>query len=377
MTEYDYQKRVGKEDIERVNMIISQHHELIKVLDDMPLWILILNKTRQAVYFNQKIQEDLSIADKWELLGARPGEIFSCQHAWADDAGCGNSDFCRYCGAVKSIRNSHFGKKDIQECRLLVNDHKLISALDLEVTSSPLWLDSEELTMFSIMDISAMHRSLYIEKTFLHDIRNTAGAIVSSTQLIAEEDDPEIRNELIALLTPTAQQLINEINAQQEIRNAELGQWTPTKSESKSSAIIEEVINTCQHYIIDGEIEIGTNVDVFNLNSEVTLLKRVLINMVKNAIEASSEGDKIEVLARNLNNVSALFSVYNSKYISEEVRLQLFHRNFSTKGKNRGLGTYSIKMITENYLQGKVSVQSDKTNGTVFSIIIPINNIID
>jgi sensor histidine kinase regulating citrate/malate metabolism len=52
----------------------------------------------------------------------------------------------------------------------------------------------------------------------------------------------------------------------------------------------------------------------------------------------------------------------------EEVKMQLFQRSFSTKGEGRGIGTYSIRLLTENYLNGKVSFISNKTDGTVFSV---------
>ncbi len=375
MTEYDFRDRVDKEEIQRVHDIISEHKELLAIINDLPIWILILNKTRQTVYFNAKLGKDLHVEDKFQILGLRPGELFSCQHAWLDDAGCGNSDFCQYCGALKSIRNSHFGLKDVQECRLLVNKEEQISAFDLEVSSSPLTVDSEDLTLFSILDISAQNRSLFIEKTFLHDIRNTAAAIVSNTELISDEDDPEMKDELIQLLIPTAHQLIEEISAQQEIRKAELGEWEPNSIKADSRTIVDEVINTSKHYIIGTDIKITKSVEHITLNTDSVLLKRVLINMLKNAIEASTNGDVINISCKNLNDVSVLFSVHNMKYIPSDIRLQLFHRTFSTKGNNRGLGTYSIKMITENYLHGKVTVQSDKESGTLFSVIIPINNI--
>jgi sensor histidine kinase regulating citrate/malate metabolism len=48
--------------------------------------------------------------------------------------------------------------------------------------------------------------------------------------------------------------------------------------------------------------------------------------------------------------------------------MQLFQRSFSTKGTGRGLGTYSIRLLTENYLEGKVSFVSNEAEGTVFSI---------
>lgn len=244
----------------------------------------------------------------------------------------------------------------------------------MEVTATPTNIDGEELTIFSILDISAFNRSLYIEKTFLHDIGNTVAALITNADLIANEDDLEFREELIQLLVPTAHQLMNEISAHHEIRKAELGEWNIETTAVSSLTLLKEAINICKHYIVGSEItlEIDNSSQNFELITEVALLKRVVINMLKNAIEASQDGDSVTILCKNKNNESALFSVHNNKYIPEDVRMQLFHRSFSTKGKGRGLGTYSIKLLTENYLNGSVSVESDKESGTVFSAIIPI-----
>ena len=52
----------------------------------------------------------------------------------------------------------------------------------------------------------------------------------------------------------------------------------------------------------------------------------------------------------------------------DDIQLQIFQRSFSTKGLTRGLGTYSVKLLTENYLKGKVSFMSNALEGTVFSV---------
>ena len=65
------------------------------------------------------------------------------------------------------------------------------------------------------------------------------------------------------------------------------------------------------------------------------------------------------------------FTVYNATEMSEEAKFQLFHRSFSTKGENRGLGTYSIKLFTDQYLNGEVEFISEKGKGTTFYLKIP------
>jgi sensor histidine kinase regulating citrate/malate metabolism len=48
--------------------------------------------------------------------------------------------------------------------------------------------------------------------------------------------------------------------------------------------------------------------------------------------------------------------------------MQVFMRSFSTKGVQRGLGTYSMKILGEQYLGGKVDFETNPKNGTTFYI---------
>ncbi|MFH1754786.1 MAG: hypothetical protein ABIA59_03700 [Candidatus Latescibacterota bacterium] len=50
---------------------------------------------------------------------------------------------------------------------------------------------------------------------------------------------------------------------------------------------------------------------------------------------------------------------------------QLINRAFSTKGNDRGWGAYSIKLITEQYLDGEVSFISSAEEGTTFKARYP------
>jgi signal transduction histidine kinase len=54
-----------------------------------------------------------------------------------------------------------------------------------------------------------------------------------------------------------------------------------------------------------------------------------------------------------------------------DVQLQVFQRFFSTKGAGRGLGTYSIRLLTERYLKGNVSFTSSPEEGTTFRVCYP------
>jgi signal transduction histidine kinase len=97
------------------------------------------------------------------------------------------------------------------------------------------------------------------------------------------------------------------------------------------------------------------------------LLQRVIINLLKNALEATPLNGTVTTGIRN-NDDKIIFWVKNDQLIPKDVQMQLFQRSFSTKGAGRGLGSYSIRLLTENYLEGKVNFISNETDRTMFSI---------
>lgn len=137
---------------------------------------------------------------------------------------------------------------------------------------------------------------------------------------------------------------------------------------------MEEIINMLSCRSIKKGKSVIINEDALDLDfsTDSTLLKRVLTNMIKNALEASPQNEQVTVNTY-LNQDKLVFSVHNNTFIPHTVQLQLFQRSFSTKGKGRGIGTYSMKLFGERYLKGKVWFTSTENEGTYFYIEIPIN----
>ena len=93
--------------------------------------------------------------------------------------------------------------------------------------------------------------------------------------------------------------------------------------------------------------------------------------MTKNALEASRNGDTVTI-GCCLFEGKVRFFVNNQIYISRDIQLNLFKRSFSTKGAGRGLGTYSMKLLTEKFLGGTVSFVSEPVKGTTFYADYPL-----
>ena len=82
--------------------------------------------------------------------------------------------------------------------------------------------------------------------------------------------------------------------------------------------------------------------------------------------------DGVVILGCNLQDGHVLFWAHNEAYMPRDIQLQVFKRSFSTKGANRGLDTYSIKLLSEKYLKGEVEFESTKKGGTVLKVQYPL-----
>jgi signal transduction histidine kinase len=111
--------------------------------------------------------------------------------------------------------------------------------------------------------------------------------------------------------------------------------------------------------------------DLAELSTDPTLLRRVMGNLLKNALEATEPGQTVTVgCSPALAGVE--LRVHNPGVMPPEVQLQVFHRSFSTKGPGRGLGSYSVRLLGERYLQGRVSFTSTPGSGTTFRLWLPL-----
>ena len=94
--------------------------------------------------------------------------------------------------------------------------------------------------------------------------------------------------------------------------------------------------------------------------------------MIKNALEATPAEGKVTVDC-NFAPEAVIIRVHNPGHMPKDVQQQVFQRSFSTKGTGRGLGTYSMKLLGEKFLNGKVSFESTAGAGTIFSLELAVN----
>ncbi len=364
--------RTSAHELSSQNKTIFDKKLLIELLDSISQMVVVLNSNREIIYANEQYLEFCKISKIEELLGMRPGESIECKNADKSEDGCGTSSFCINCGALNAILSSQSGVKSTKECSISTIHNNVH---ELRVTAAPLLLNGNVLTIFSILDISAEKRKDFLESVFLHDILNSSGGIQGLAGLLKEMSNPAEMAEIGTTIENVANDLIEEIKKHQLLSVAESGELTPSFTQTSSLHILENINNmfSGQKSNKGKTIQIDNNTENITFKTDTSLLKRVLANMVKNAIESNCPHDLIRLKAARSTKYCRL-SVHNNSYISPEVRLKLFQRNYTTKGKGRGLGTYSMKLLGERYLKGNVGCESEPDSGTSFYIELPLND---
>lgn len=344
--------------------------ELMHYVRDL---VMIVNRNNQIVYANRAVLDMAGARNLAAVVGMRPGEVIGCKHARKAANGCGSTRFCRYCGTKGALAQSQSGQTAVEECRLMVERPHGEEALDLRVQANPIRFNSEKFTFLTLADIADEKRKHFLERIFLHDILNTATALRGLSGLLkAGVVEPEMQGDFIDRIAFLSSRIIGEIEAHQQLVAAENGRLQVDLKEVQSGALLQEIAGSYgAPDSMGGRIlRIADDTAGVEFVSDPVLLRRVIGNMTKNAIEAALPGQTVTIGCR-LEEGQVCFWAHNPTYMPEEIRLQIFKRSFSTKGQGRGLGTYSMKYLTEKYLGGQISFTSTEEEGTTFCARYP------
>lgn len=344
---------------------------MIIFLDSIATMVSVLNANRQIVFANRLILNMMGTDDVYTVLGRRLGEIFGCTHAFEVN-GCGTSEYCSVCGAVRAmLACNNQNQNVVDECSLTSDTTK--TTFDLRIQSTHIRMKEEDFTVCSLFDISDEKRRSVMERMFFHDIMNTINGINGIAQIL-----PNISPEKLSLYTPHLSRLVNslieEIDSHRVLTLAEKNEYITAQHVIGSLDLVVEEVDKYRTLaaLESKEIRIETGSENLTFVSDRTLLSRVLVNMIKNALEAEYAGTVIKIGVQKEEGNTLHFYVQNNSVIRRADCLKIFNRSFSTKGEGRGLGTYCMKLLTEKYLNGKISFISNPQKGTIFSVRIPI-----
>ncbi len=370
-THFASPERTPVQDLKSEIELISTNPLVSGLLNTANGVLAILDDNRQIVAVNDSFLQMLGIDDPQHSLGLRPGEVLNCVHAHDEEGGCGTSSSCASCGAAVAIVASQEKNEPVERiCALAANNGETKTDMALKVRSHPIMIENKRFLLLYLMDITSQQRRAAFERTFFHDINNLLFMLVGESELLYEDlPSPRTKNILHA-----ARRLRDEIKLQRILLEEGSFKYFPTKHETSPGLLLAEQ----ESYLVahpaayKKTIEFPENCPDVRIVTDLSLVSRVLSNMIINALEATEKNGIVRIRTEVQDGVLS-FHVWNAGVIPAKYANRIFQRNFSTKNQDgRGIGTFSMKFFGERILGGKVYFTTSTEKGTRFTFSLPI-----
>ena len=360
-------------DLDRQFEAINESPVVAAVLNSVSGLLAVLNEERQTVAVNDSFIAMLGIDNPASILGLRPGEVVNCIHAGEEGPGCGTGAFCATCGAAIAIAATlSTNRPEERKCILTTRTKEGVEDFCFEVKASPLELGGRRFVILFLQNISEQERRSALARTFIHDFRNMVMGLGCTIELMSKGGRADFPRQH-ARIRRIAESLARELRVQTAMTGCSYGDVPAAPGEGTVQQVVQELKDLASTHPAAAakRLTVEEPLPDVSLFADLYLLFRVLSNMVINAFEATDDDGEIR-LRVNMDGEAVVFSVWNQVEIPRSTALRIFQRYFSTKREpGRGMGTFSMKLIGEKLLNGKVSFTTSEKDGTVFSFSLP------
>lgn len=221
-----------------------------------------------------------------------------------------------------------------------------------------------------IIELEKMATWQQMARRLAHEIKNPLTPIQLMAQQIVDKypgSDPdyrEILKESYDIIEQEVDSLKTLVRAFSDF--ARLPDFQPAVHDLK------QVLVMIQKMYQQADIRLDLPEEIIECTFDYDHLKRVLINLVDNALAAQEPTGSVDIsLVRNEKSVQISITDHGVG-IKEENLAKIFEPYFSTKKSGVGLGLAIVKKIIEEH-NGEISVSSQPQKGTTFLIQLPIN----
>ncbi|MEM9855885.1 MAG: ATP-binding protein [Bacteroidota bacterium] len=268
--------------------------------------------------------------------------------------------------------------------------YRIEGDIQLSVNATDIVLRGKQMKLVALQNIQPELQKKELEawqnltKVLRHEIMNSITPIASLTStmkdiLVEDLDNKENHFELpeeavedlqegLGTIENRSQGLIRFIDAYRDYTSIPL----PKIEKLEVKSLLDHVVNLLKVELRKAKIETTVLVEPkgLTLNGDVELLEQVIINLVKNAIEALEEHPKpsITLKARlnDTNNVKIIIRD-NGKGIIREALDQIFIPFYSTKKTGSGIGLSLSRQIMQLH-HGTLMVDSEPNEFTEFTL---------
>ncbi len=206
-----------------------------------------------------------------------------------------------------------------------------------------------------------------------HDIRNPLQALTGEVYLIRMELDsiqnPDTKTNITESLDSVDESIsyINKIIADLQDYSRKLN---PEIEPINIETLIKDVFKVIK---LPPKIQLTLTLkSAPKIKADQTFLRRVLTNLINNAIQAMPDGGKLEITGYREDNYACITVTDTGVGIEEAAKPKMFTPMFTTKAKGQGLGLAVVKRLVEAQ-GGLIGFESEVGRGTKFYVKLPLS----
>lgn len=202
-----------------------------------------------------------------------------------------------------------------------------------------------------------------------HEIRNPMTVVKGFLQIFLSKDMSEEDHMYLKLM-------IDELNRAETIINDYLSLAKPDVGKLEiieGSEMTEQVMDLMSSYaMMSKNISLHTEIkDHVKIRGNKSELKQVLINVLKNGIEAMGDGGKLSMTLEKQGGFGVFIIKDTGIGMTAEELSRLGTAFYSLKERGTGMGLMVCYQIVER-MKGQIKVSSKKGEGTIFEIMVPL-----
>ena len=123
--------------------------------------------------------------------------------------------------------------------------------------------------------------------------------------------------------------------------------------------------------VADGRLTIAPPAARLVIEADAGQLRQALVNLVKNALEATERGGRVAVAARAAGDLAELEVADTGPGLSAGQKAGIFAPGFTTKAQGSGLGLTIVERIVSDH-HGTIAVDSEPGHGATFRLRLPV-----
>jgi two-component system, sensor histidine kinase and response regulator len=213
----------------------------------------------------------------------------------------------------------------------------------------------------------------------VHDLKNPVNSMDLHAQvLLRSKDLSGWARESVTQIRAEARQLTRLILNLLDLGKADEGKLTAQCTDVDLRALFDEVVNELEIAARGREVELVTEPSVESLNADPDLLRRMLANLLENAVRHAPANTRVTLSARNEGDLVALRVSDEGGGIPLELRQRIFEPFVQLDGQGgsgttrggRGLGLAFCKLVAEAH-SGTIFVEDTPKGATICATFPP------